>query len=270
MKIAVIVNPSKSGSAETSQKIQKELSNFGSVDFFVTTEPNFDSDFDMFFVVGGDGTLLRAVPKAIEQNVPVICFNTGKVGFLAEVSEQSEIAPAIRRIIDDDFEIEERKILEIIYNKKVYYALNDASVLKDGSSNVIKATVRKEGKTISSFSCDGVLVSTPTGSTAYSLSAGGPILDPSVNAMLLTPICAHVLFSRPMVFAGNEQLTISATTPTTAHVVVDGRAVAKFRETDGFTAKISDKTIKLIKLNEESFYTKLQKKLTQWTAENNN
>ncbi len=269
MKIAVIVNSSKHNSEETSAKIQSELAKYPSVDFFVTEDTEFNSDCDMFFVVGGDGTLLRVVPKAIKDNVPIICFNTGKVGFLAEISTLAEIEPSIKRIIDGDYTTEERKVLEITHKNKFFYALNDACVLKDGSSNVIRATITSSGKTISSFACDGVLVSSPTGSTAYSLSAGGPILSPKINAMIMTPICAHVLFSRPMVFDGSEILSITATTQSTAQIVVDGKAVVEFEGEDGFTATMSNKTVKLIKLYEESFYTKLQKKLMQWTAENN-
>lgn len=269
MKIAIIVNPSKRNSEETSAKIQSELAKFASVDFFVTTDIDFDTKCDLFFVVGGDGTLLRVVPKAIKDNVPIICFNTGKVGFLAEVNTFSEIESSIKRILSGDYTTEERHVLEVVHKDNHYYALNDACVLKDGTSNVIRATISSGGKTVSSFACDGVLVSTPTGSTAYSLSAGGPILSPSVHAMLLTPICAHVLFSRPMVFDGNEILSITATTPNTAQIVVDGKAVTEFSTSDSITATLSIKTVKLIKLYDESFYTKLQKKLKQWTAENN-
>lgn len=269
MKIAVIVNPLKPNSEETSIKIQNELAKYESVDFFVTSGTDFDSSPDMFFVVGGDGTLLNVLPKALKFDVPIICFNTGNVGFLAEVGSFEEIEPAIKRIMTKDFALEERNVLEVTHEDEVFYALNDACILKDGTSNVIKATVKSNQNTVLSFACDGVLVSTPTGSTAYSLSCGGPILSPNVKAMLLTPISAHVLFSRPMIFDGSEVVEISGKTPKTAQIVVDGRAVVCFEGEDSFSAKLSDKTVKFIKLNDESFFTKLQKKLKQWTAENN-
>lgn len=270
MKIAVIVNSSKKGSEETSREIQNQLSKYEGVDFFVSDGVEIHENINMIFVVGGDGTLLRTVSKAVELNVPIICFNTGKVGFLAEVSSVDGVENAIKRILEGDYEIENRSLLELTYYDQLYYALNDVSITKDEHTNVIKAFVQSQGKTITSFQADGILVSTPTGSTAYSLSAGGPIISPDVDAMLMTPVCAHVLFSRPMLFKGSDIIRIGAESKKSVLINVDGKKIAKFTGTDYFEVTTSQKTIKLIKLHDESFYTKLQKKLLQWTVENNN
>ena len=270
MKIAIIVNPSKSGSLETSLAVQKKLSEYDSVDFFVAENTDFNDKPDLIFVIGGDGTLLLTVSKALSSDAPVICFNTGKVGFLAEVSSLESVDDAIEKIMNFEYTIEERALLEVKYDDRVYYALNEVSLTKVESSSVIKTIVSYEGKTITSFFADGILVCTPTGSTAYSLSAGGPILSPTMKAMLLTPVCTHVLFSRPMVFDGNDDLTIGGESAKGVSVTVDGKPLAKFVGKKFIDVTISQKTLKLIKISDESFYTKLQKKLLQWTVENNN
>lgn len=270
MRIAIIVNPTKKGSAETLLAVQNKLSTYKNVEFFVSTDNDFSSSVDLIFVIGGDGTLLLTVSKAVEHDVPVICFNTGKVGFLSEVDDINDVDGAIEKIMNSAYSIEERALLEVKCDNRVYYALNEVSLMKNEFSSLIKTYVYKDEFSITSFSADGIMVCTPTGSTAYSLSAGGPIMSPTMRAMLLTPVCAHVLFSRPMVFDGNEVLSLGAESSNGVVVSVDGVAIARFTDKNFVEVKLSRKTFKLIKINHESLYTKLQKKLLQWTVENKN
>lgn len=270
MRIAIIVNPTKTGSAETLLTVQNKLSTYNNVEYFVSTDNDFQIEIDLIFVVGGDGTLLLTVSKAVEHDVPVICFNTGKVGFLSEVDNISDVDRAIEKIMNSDYSIEERALLEVKSEGRVYYALNEVSLMKNEFSSLIKTYVYKDDFSVTSFSADGIMVCTPTGSTAYSLSAGGPIMSPTMRAMLLTPVCAHVLFSRPMVFDGIEALKLGAESPNGVIVSIDGVAIDKFTEKRFVEVTIAEKTLKLIKINHESLYTKLQKKLLQWTVENKN
>lgn len=268
MKIAIIVNRTKRGSEDTAREIVDKLSEHSGVTFYVSDQLDDAKELDYIFVVGGDGTMLMTVDSAVKTSTPVICFNTGRIGFLSEVSDLSDIANAVDRVLSGEYEIEERALLETTYKGITYYALNDISITKSGYVNVIRVYVGKDGKMISSFSADGIMLATPTGSTAYSLSCGGPILEPTMRAMVMTPVCAHVLFSRPMVF-GEERLVIGAETVGEAIINIDGRAIERFSAKGELDVRLSNKVLKLIKISDSSFYKKLQEKLLQWTVENN-
>ncbi len=268
MKIAIIVNRTKRGSEETTREIVNRLSEYSGVAFYVADGLNDADGLDYIFVVGGDGTMLMTVDGAVKTGTPVICFNTGRVGFLSEVSDISNIADAVERILSGEYEIENRALLETTYHGVTHYALNDIAITKSSDVNVIRVYVGKDGKIISGFSADGIMLSTPTGSTAYSLSCGGPILEPTMRAMLMTPVCAHVLFSRPMVF-GDERLVIGAETEGSAVINIDGRPIERFSGKGELDVRLSQKVLKLIKISDSSFYKKLQEKLLQWTVENN-
>lgn len=266
MKIAIIVNHTKQGSEETSRIIVDRLSTYSGVTFYVDTELVDVENLDLIFVIGGDGTMLMTVDGAVKADIPVICFNTGRVGFLSEVSDLSKVEKAVDRIISGEYEIEERTLLETTYRGITYYALNDISITKSSTVNVIRAYVGKDDKIITGFSSDGIMLATPTGSTAYSLSCGGPILEPTMRAMVMTPVCAHVLFSRPMVF-GEDRLIIGA--ENNAIINIDGRPIEESKGKCEIEVRLSKKVFKLIKISDSSFYKKLQEKLLQWTVESN-
>ena len=166
--------------------------------------PLTDTQVDVLVALGGDGTVLRAARAAVQRDVPLLGVNLGTVGFLAEV-EPEGLEGAMRRLLRGDFTEERRNLLEVRHGAQSVLAMNDAVISRGGYPRMIRLQVL----------ADGLVVATPTGSTGYSLSAGGPIVAPGVDAMLVTPICAHSLQHRPLVLPGDAviQLQVSAKEP---------------------------------------------------------
>ena len=163
-------------------------------------------------VLGGDGTLLRAAEVAREAEVPLLGINLGHIGFLAE-AEPADLAGTVRRIADRDYGVEERLTLdvEVTVDGDVIWrnwALNEASVEKSSRERMMDVVIEIDGRPLSQFGCDGVVMATPTGSTAYAFSAGGPILWPDVEALLVVPLNAHALFARPVVVSPKSTLAV--------------------------------------------------------------
>ncbi|MDQ1606143.1 MAG: kinase [Microbacteriaceae bacterium] len=160
-------------------------------------------ELELVIVLGGDGTILRAAEMARGSSVPLLGVNLGHVGFLAE-SERDNLGETVRRALARDYLVEERMTLSVrvkVDSEVVYesWALNEATVEKASRERMLEVVIEVDGRPLSSFGCDGVVMSTPTGSTAYSFSAGGPVVWPSLDAMLLVPLSAHALFARPLV-----------------------------------------------------------------------
>jgi NAD+ kinase len=160
-------------------------------------------DLELVIVLGGDGTILRAAELARGSSAPLLGVNLGHVGFLAE-SERDNLDETVRRALARDYLVEERMTLSVrvkVESEVVYetWALNEATVEKASRERMLEVVIEVDGRPLSSFGCDGVVMSTPTGSTAYSFSAGGPVVWPGLDAMLLVPLSAHALFSRPLV-----------------------------------------------------------------------
>jgi NAD+ kinase len=160
-------------------------------------------DVELVIVLGGDGTILRAAELARGSSAPLLGVNLGHVGFLAE-SERDDLAASVKRALARDYQVEERMTLSVrvkVDSEVVYetWALNEATVEKASRERMLEVVIEVDGRPVSSFGCDGVVMSTPTGSTAYSFSAGGPIVWPAVDAMLLVPLSPHALFARALV-----------------------------------------------------------------------
>lgn len=171
-----------------------------------------DPDLELVIVLGGDGTILRAAELVREDAVPLLGINLGHVGFLAE-SERTGLAETLRRAVEREYEVEDRMTLavavkvddEIVYRT---WALNEATVEKASRERMLEVVVEVDRRPLSSFGCDGVVMSTPTGSTAYAFSGGGPIVWPSVEAILMVPLSAHALFARPIVVGPESVLAV--------------------------------------------------------------
>jgi len=186
-------------------------------------------ELELVIVLGGDGTILRAAELARGCSAPLLGVNLGHVGFLAE-SEREELGETVARALAQDYEVEERMTLsvrvkfdgEVIFET---WALNEASVEKANRERMLEVVIEVDGRPLSTFGCDGVVMSTPTGSTAYSFSAGGPVVWPSLDAMLLVPISAHALFARPLVVGPESALAVEILerTPGGAVLWADGR-----------------------------------------------
>jgi NAD+ kinase len=167
---------------------------------------------ELVFVLGGDGTLLRAAEIARPAGVPVLGVNLGRVGFLAE-ADSDALADTVQRVVDGDYQVEERMTIDVTVTHDGAevartWALNEASVEKSTRERVLDALIEVDGRPVSAFGCDGVLCATPTGSTAYAFSAGGPIIWPDVQALLVVPSNAHAMFARPLVVSRNSVITV--------------------------------------------------------------
>ena len=177
-------------------------------------------DCELIVVLGGDGTLLRAAELAREADIPLLGVNLGRVGFLAE-AELKDLNEAVDRIVDQRYEVEERMTLDVCVlvdgsRGAAHWALNEASVEKRCRERMLEVLIEVDGRPLSRWGCDGVVCATPTGSTAYAFSGGGPVVWPEVEALLLVPISAHALFARPLVAAPTSLLAI-ACRPVHAH-----------------------------------------------------
>jgi NAD+ kinase len=167
---------------------------------------------EVVLVLGGDGTLLRAAEMARPVGVPLLGVNLGRVGFLAE-AEQESLDSALDAIVEGSYSVEERMTIDAVARSNGHvlarsWALNEATVEKSSRERILEVVLEVDGRPVSAFGCDGVLCATPTGSTAYAFSAGGPLVWPQVEALLLVPSNAHALFARPMVIAPDSQVAI--------------------------------------------------------------
>ena len=224
------------------------------------------SDIELVIVVGGDGTILRAAEMARSHNVPLLGINLGHVGFLAEAEAES-LDESVRRVLARDYTVEERMTLSVrvkVDSKVVYetWALNEATVEKASRERMLEVVIEVDGLPLSSFGCDGVVMSTPTGSTAYSFSAGGPIVWPSLDAMLLVPLSAHALFARPIVVAPDSTFAVEVLDRTQGTGVLwcDGRRTWDLPRGARVVVKRSPQPVRLARLHDGPFTTRLVEK----------
>lgn len=188
-----------------------------------------DGDLELAIVLGGDGTILRTAELTRSRPTPLVGINLGHVGFLAEY-EAEQLTDLVRRAAEQDYTVEERMTLDVTVQypdgaTRSGWAVNEVSVEKDQRERMIEVALGIDGRALSTFGCDGVVLATPTGSTAYAFSAGGPVVWPDVEAMLMVPVSAHALFARPLVVGPNSRMSVEILTRslTTAVLWCDGR-----------------------------------------------
>ncbi len=221
---------------------------------------------DCIITIGGDGTLIQAVRATMGSGVPVIGFNRGHLGYLTQLSKGKDIAPAMKRLLEDDYSIEERMMLKarVYRNGKCIYkdvALNEVLLSRYDSLRTIHFKVYVNETCLNDYGADGLIVATPTGSTAYSLSAGGPIAEPEAKMMIMTPICSHTINSRSIIFSPEDTIRI---VPEGANQIVacDGDAPVELKKGDEVVVKRSRHSARLVRLSEESFLETLRDKMT--------
>ncbi len=221
---------------------------------------------DIFIALGGDGTMLRLSALASEKGQPILGINLGTLGFLAEV-EKDKIASAMQNLADGNYSIEERSMLDgcVIRNGKKlisYTALNDFVISRSSFKRVLKLDIKIDSCVVDSYISDGIILSTPTGSTAYSLSAGGPIVDPRLDVTVVTPICAHSLSTRPIITPASKTVEVNIKSPSKHDILltVDGQRGYELEGGDVVRITSSATKTKLIKLNGLDFYDTLRKK----------
>lgn len=222
------------------------------------------ADVDFLLSLGGDGTVLEAAREAATYNIPVLGINYGRLGFLCEI-ERSEIYSALKMVLRKDYVVEERLMLLASLKqgkeKKQFYVLNDVVFLRESMESLVTLQAKLSGEPIASPPSDGLIVATPTGSTAYSLSAGGPIVSPDVEAILITPLAAHALSSRPMVVSHREKIDVILTRGNTCRVTFDGKQTIMINPGQTVSIKTSPIKAKFIRLGCRSFPKVVRDKL---------
>jgi NAD+ kinase len=226
------------------------------------------SELELVVVLGGDGTILKAAEIVRDHSIPLMGINLGHVGFLAE-SEREEFTEAVRRVLDHDYEIKERLTLEVavfVDGKEVFrtWALNEATVEKNARERMLEVVLEIEGHPLSSFGCDGVVISTPTGSTAYAFSAGGPVVWPSVEALLVVPLSAHALFARPLVVKPDAMVAVEVLQRSAGHGILwcDGRRSWELPPGARVEVTKSSQPVKLARLRTSTFTDRLVNKFS--------
>jgi NAD+ kinase len=220
-------------------------------------------DCDLVIALGGDGTLLRAAELARPGEVPLLGINLGHVGFLTE-ADRTDIDKTARQIDAGDYSVEDRLTLEVTIRPQHGppvrdWALNDATVERVHRTRVLDLIVAIDDRPLSRWGCDGVVCATPTGSTAYAFSAGGPVVWPSVDAILVVPISAHALFSRPMVISPGSSVGIDIASADGAVLVCDGRRQHELGQ-DQVEVRRSDRPLRLVRLRQAPFTDRLVEK----------
>lgn len=236
------------------------------------TEDAFLNDADCAIVLGGDGTLLRVTRETSKKKIPVLGVNLGTLGFLAEV-ETNRMDEAITKLMAGEYLTEERMMLEgnILRDgnsKGISTALNDITITRCGSLQIIRFSIYVNHKFLCSMSADGVILSTPTGSTGYNMSAGGPIAEPGAQLLILTPICAHTLNSRSIILRSDDVVEIvidrgSNGSELTVEASFDGNETVSMVTGDTLKICKAESTTTIVKLNERSFLEALHRKMSE-------
>lgn len=222
-------------------------------------------DVEAVIVIGGDGTMLRAAAGIGNHSIPLLGINLGTVGFLTEV-EVSNLYEALDRLLAGEYILEKRMMIDGIFEGKTFSSLNDVVITRAGFSRIIGLNVYVNDELLDTYEADGVIVATPTGSTGYNLSAGGPIVSPKSKAIVVTPISPHSLTTKSIVFDSKDIIKIEIikkrkTQETEAIVSFDGSNNRELSAGDTITVKESSKEIELIKLYDLNFYRVLRDKI---------
>ena len=268
-KIGLIINPEKEEAKDMAYVAESFFSEHG-VDTLRFTDQSGNlngNNPDLILTFGGDGTFLIGARTAMEYDIPIMGINLGTVGFLTE-AEPRHLTGCLTSILNDDYRIEERFLLNIFVPKQneSFFALNDAVITRGGFARLIQVDCRVNNEQFGVFTADGMIAATPTGSTGYSLSAGGPIVQPEMNCIILTPVCAHSLQSCPCIVSGSSEITLQLLSERkqTAELQIDGMVRGKLESGDSVFVTGSDRTIRLLRIHPFHFFTLLQSKLNEW------
>jgi len=249
MKIGIYTNEYKDSGLKITSSVMSILKNFECIVF---SDTNKIKNADLIITIGGDGTILQVASVAALNGIPILGVNLGTVGFLTEI-EKDDIKSIPKILTDKKYLIDRRTMLETGGN----LALNEVAVMR--RDKLLGLDVSISGNEVDSYNSDGFLVSTPTGSTAYSLSCGGPIISPNAPALTLTPINAYSLHSRPVVVSDSEEITIKLTRGAPADLVLDGKIIAEVSSKAGVVKKSKYETL-FIRQRESNFYKRLLSK----------
>lgn len=222
-------------------------------------------DFSFVIIIGGDGTLIEVARYINATSIPILGVNMGTLGYLTEV-ELCDVDSAVKQIADGDYDIENRMMIEGITGSKKEVALNDIVVSRRGGLRVIHFDIFVNGEFLNSYQADGIIISTPTGSTAYNLSAGGPIVEPTASLIVMTPICSHALNTSSIVLSSDDEIIVRIgegrnQTTEEACVAYDGTDTHTLYTGDEIRIKKAEAKTKIVKLSKMSFLETLRKKM---------
>ena len=275
-KVGVLWNSSKPEGLDTARRVLSVLKSKGvsySVDENLSDtfgerecmDRSSFSDCEMLIVLGGDGTILRALDYAIPGDLPILGVNIGRLGFLCEV-ERDDVEEDLCRVLDGGYAVDERMTMCIEgFDEQRFFALNEVVIDRSTPEvRILSLEYAANGTTVNHISGDGLIVATATGSTAYSLSAGGPILAPGLDCFVLTPICPHMLNVRPVVLSASDRITVRLTDDRNgARAVLDSR---KFVPIQGeIVIRRSERNARFIRLHNRNYFDLLRGKLSEWT-----
>lgn len=278
MQIALVVNFTNPQAINTAVEVIKVITSCGarvlmlsstqkyieSPDVtYISDENQLFENCDVVVTVGGDGTIIRSAKFAALMSKPIIGVNLGRIGFVAEL-EPTEIN-MLKKVVKGDYTLMKRMVLgiEVMGKEKEtsFIAINDAVISRGALSRIIEFDVSVEGEKIATYRADGLLFSTPTGSTAYALSAGGPVIDPKLSLIELTPVCPHSLTARSVLFTDDTVLSVQCKSSDAAYLTVDGQESLPINEGEKLVIKASAHTLNMINLKEKNFYRIVGEKL---------
>lgn len=281
MKIAIIINFDKKGAFLTASKISELLINEGAEVF--TLKSNFTENIkctklfdthqelvsacDILLTVGGDGTIIHCAKHAAACGKPILGVNLGRLGYVAEL--EANETEMLKALIKGEYSLESRILLEVNVNRENgkcenYIAVNDAVISRGSLSRIIDLDVSIDGSAVSSYRADGVILSTPTGSTAYALSAGGPVIAPGLKCFELVPVCSHSLSARCVILSSESAVQIKAESPDgKSYLTIDGQISVELSQNDTVEVKCSDKCLNMIVLKKRNFFKLASEKLRE-------
>lgn len=276
LKIGIYTNESRDPQLETTEEVIRLIEEEGCTVCYDGDTARFlqikdyvpAAQADMLFVIGGDGTILRAAHKYVKWDVPLVGINTGHLGFMSEVS-LSNAGSMIRRFRSGDVVRDERMLLRIHTDAspKPHHALNDVLITNRNRTRMVKLDLYINGNLAELYNGDGLIVATPTGSTAYSLSAGGPIVAPNVNCFLITPLCPHSLYARSIIAAKGDKIVVKPHEGQTDIVVTaDGSELSSLTKDECVSIEKSDLYAVFLRQSADFFFPQLKEKLAQWST----
>jgi len=250
--IGICVNLQKDSDFSVTKNIIKIIEELGRKCEVVSD----DKEYDFIISLGGDGTFLATSRRFY--NIPIVGVNLGHLGFLSEI-DKDEIKSELKKLIDGNFYIEERFFIESKVLGRELCALNDIVISKGNFSKLLNFELYFDNKFVDNYAADGIIISTPTGSTAYSLSAGGPIVEPKLDVLVVTPICAHSLHQRPIIIDSKTEIKL-LTDINNFMIIADGQDAVESENIREVIIKRSDKKLKIIKTTENCFFDIVRKK----------
>ena len=278
MKIAIITNITKDTGLATAMRVADFLS--GKAELYMSDDCPLPNEctisympyekiwetVELAIVIGGDGTLLQIASRCAQNSIPTLGINLGKVGFLTEI-ETADIEKALEKVISGNYKTEKRMLLKMqINNENVsYHALNDIVISKPDGIKIIGVDLYTDNELVYHYVADGLIIATPTGSTGYSISAGGPVVDPSMDLYIATPICPHMLSVRSAILSSDKEIVIKLSrdyTNNSAMISTDGEKQRFINTEDEIRISKSGYEFELIKIGESSFYNTLINKLS--------